>query len=153
MPRCLAASRLTPLLALLPRLTPAAPLAAPRNRSRFYTCSSYVLRYAALRLRNFARGCWRSKPATHRVLQLDQSQSAAPRRSSQLELQLSSAQRKCSTYRLAQIAQSASFSEQFRDNFHIVHRGEGGKEGAARVQLFTNGITVILRNCCGTIVG
>lgn len=48
-PCCLAASRLPPfpLLLLLP-LSSATPSAPPRNRSRFYTCSSYVLRYAAL---------------------------------------------------------------------------------------------------------
>lgn len=48
-PCCLAASRLPlfPHLLLLP-LSSATPSAPPRNRSRFYTCSSYVLRYAAL---------------------------------------------------------------------------------------------------------
>lgn len=42
-PCCLAASRLSPF-----PLCTATPSAPPRNRSRFYTCSSYVLRYAAL---------------------------------------------------------------------------------------------------------
>lgn len=48
-PCCLAASRLPPFpLPLLLPLSSATPSAPPRNRSRFYTCSSYVLRYAAL---------------------------------------------------------------------------------------------------------
>lgn len=45
-PCCLAASRLPPLSPF--PLCTATPSAPPRNRSRFYTCSSYVLRYAAL---------------------------------------------------------------------------------------------------------